>query len=76
MNNNIIDSFVRRLKKIGIEVTLAGNYPWIYLESVCGHKVWERYEGNHGFTALWVPVNKDKPIKIGHQFLNTILITP
>lgn len=51
-----IDSFVNRLKKIGIEVTFKGNIPWIYLDTVNGLKVTDRYEGNHGFTAFWYGV--------------------
>lgn len=48
-----ITSFVERLKKIGINIELAGNYPWIYLEKVNGVRVKERYLAEHGFTAFW-----------------------
>lgn len=48
-----IDSFVNRLKKIGITVELAGNYPWVYLETVNGYEVNERFYANHGFTAFF-----------------------
>lgn len=50
---DMIEKFVLRLKKIGIDVTLSGNYPWIYLESVNGKRVTERFVGNHGFTAFF-----------------------
>ena len=55
-----ISSFVSRLKKIGITVELTGNYPWIYLRSVNGHKVYERYYACHGFTVFFV--NKGEKI--------------
>lgn len=58
-----INSFVNRLKKIGITVELVGNYPWIYLDKVNGYKVFERYQGNHGFTIFfkaWRPSQEDK----------------
>jgi len=45
-----IDSFVNRLKKIRVHIELLGNYPWVYLDSVNGKKVKEKYGGNHGFT--------------------------
>lgn len=49
-----IGSLVRKLAKIGIEVEFSGNLPWVYLDTVNGKRVTERYCGNHGFTAfLW-----------------------
>jgi hypothetical protein len=54
----MINSFVRRLKKIGVDVQLVGNYPWVYLDSVNGRKVQEKFYANHGFTAFVVKSNK------------------
>jgi len=48
----LITKFVERLKAIGIEVLLHGNYPWIYLYSVNGNAIKERFMANHGFTAF------------------------
>ena len=31
-----ITRFVERLKKIGIEVKLVGNFPWVYIDEICG----------------------------------------
>lgn len=45
--------FINRLKKIGIEVELIGNYPWVYLRSVNGNIVKEKFMANHGFTAFF-----------------------
>ena len=56
-----IEIFIRRMKKIGIEVELVANYPWIYLDKVNGKKVKEQFLGEHGFTAFWSPVRADKP---------------
>ena len=63
----LIETFVRRLKKIGIEVELLGNYPWIYLDKVNGKKVTEKFEANHGFTAFWLPVKRDRPIRFSDK---------
>lgn len=46
-----LDVFVKRLQKIGIDTKYIGNYPWIYLDTVNGNKVKEKFEGNHGFTV-------------------------
>ncbi len=56
-----INVFVDRLKKIGIEVKLVGNYPWVYIDEICGTKVKEKFEGNHGFTLIFLPVRTDRP---------------
>lgn len=61
--SNIADRFVRRLKKIGIEVSLCGNFPWIYLTIVNGKYVEEKFHANHGFTAFWYPVGLGEKIK-------------
>lgn len=56
-----ITRFVERLKKIGIEVKLTGNYPWVYLDEICGVRVKEKFQGNHGFTIIFLPVRNDSP---------------
>ena len=58
----IINSFTNKLRRIGIHVELAGNYPWIYLDKVNGIQVRERFEANHGFTAFYLPVKNSLPI--------------
>lgn len=50
-----VKSFVEKLAKIGINVTLQGNIPWVYLATVNGKQVTERFGGFHGFTVfMWV----------------------
>lgn len=41
--------FIDRLAKIGIEIKLAGNVPWIYLSQVNGKTVKETHYAEHGF---------------------------
>lgn len=55
MEDNEISIFVKRMKRIGIELQLVGNYPWIYLDSVNGNRIKEEdyYYANHGFTIGW-----------------------
>ncbi|NBP04405.1 MAG: hypothetical protein EBU90_30845 [Proteobacteria bacterium] len=57
-----ITRFVERLKKIGIEVKLVGNFPWGYIDEICGKKVTETFEGNHGFTLIFLPGRNDSPV--------------
>ena len=54
---NEIEVFINRMRKIGIELELDGNVPWIYLKSVNGNRVREiDYNANHGYTIAWYPV--------------------
>ena len=54
--------FVDRLNKIGIEVKLSGNFPWIYLDKICGKRVTETFSANHGFTVMFLPGRNDSPV--------------
>lgn len=49
---NRVSRFVERLKAIGIDVELQGNYPWVYLARVNNIAVSEKFQANHGFTAF------------------------
>jgi len=51
--------FVNRMKRIGIDVKLVGNYPWIYIHEINGVRVTEKFEGNHGFTIAFLPIRPD-----------------
>jgi hypothetical protein len=54
---NEIEVFINRMRKIGIELKLVVNVPWIYLVSVNGNPVKEEdYSDNHGYTIAWYPV--------------------
>ncbi len=56
----ILDTLIRRLKKIGIDIQCYGNYPWIYLDTVNGNKVEEQFLGNHGFSVAFLPLRGEK----------------
>ena len=59
--SNIIERFVRRLKRIGIDVQLSANCPWVYLDSVNNQVLMgELFHSDHGFTAFWLPVRLDQ----------------
>jgi len=59
-----ISSFVMRLKKLGIEVELISNYPWLYLDKINSKKVKERYEAEHGFTVFFQPIRPNEKAEI------------
>lgn len=61
-----LDRLVHRLLKIGIEIELIGNYPWIYLSTVNGNQVQSEdfYLSEHGFTIAFMPMSEREYIEI------------
>ncbi len=66
---NELVKFKNRLKKIGYEINLEGNIPWIYLDSVNGNKVkpedW--INANHGHCIAWYPVRDGEELTLNWQ---------
>jgi len=63
--------FVDRMKKLGIDIKLVGNYPWIYIDEINGKRVIEKFQGNHGFTIAFLPIRKEQELNftdIGEVF--------
>jgi hypothetical protein len=53
--------FIERLKKIGIDVKLSGNFPWVHISEINGIRVKENFQANHGFTVMFLPGRNDSP---------------
>ena len=58
-----IDTFMRRMGRIGIDLRLSLNYPWIYLTKVNGKMVKETFQAFHGFTIAFMPIRKDQELQ-------------
>lgn len=58
---NEIDVFYERMQKIGIQLELVGNYPWIYVRSVNGNRIKHEdfINANHGFQIGWSGIRTD-----------------
>lgn len=54
--------FVNRMKRLGIDIKLVGNYPWIYIHEINGKRVTEKFEAEHGFTVAFLPVRADRDL--------------
>lgn len=63
MNMQKIETFVKRMNRIGINVKLIANYPWIYLDEINGVKVKEKYMADHGFTLAFSGVKSGENSK-------------
>lgn len=57
-----LDIFRKRMKKLGIELEMWSNYPWIYIDKVNGNKIKSEdyFHGNHGFTVGFHPSKPDQ----------------
>lgn len=58
-----LEIFIKRMKKIGIDIELTGNYPWIYIHTINGKRVKERFEAEHGFTIAFIPIRLNQELK-------------
>lgn len=58
-----LETFLNRMKKLNIDIELAGNYPWIYINKINGKKVVEKFRANHGFTIAFLSVKKEREIR-------------
>jgi hypothetical protein len=64
--------FINRLSKIGIKVQFVANYPWIYLDRVQNKMVQGTFQGNHGFTAFFLRIRNDDPVKYRITDISTV----
>lgn len=57
-----LETFRKRMQKLGIELQMSSNYPWIYIDSVNGNRIQREdyFEGNHGFTVGFHPIRVDQ----------------
>ena len=60
-----LDSFMERMEKLGINIELASNYPWIYIEKINGNRIKSEdyFQGNHEFTIAFLPIRNDQELK-------------
>jgi len=56
-----IEVFLKRTSKLNI--TLTSNFPWIYIETINGKRVKEKFRGNHGFTLAFFPIRKGQELQ-------------
>ena len=46
---NKLNIFIERMKKVGVDLELAGNFPWVYITKINGKPVKEKFQSDHGF---------------------------
>lgn len=52
------------MQKIRIDVNLISKYPWIYIQSINGNIIPEKFNGNHGFTIALLSLQPNKMLMI------------
>lgn len=60
---NKIKVFGDRMKRLGIDITLAGNFPWIYIDTINGKRVKEKFHAEHGFTIAFLPIREEQKLE-------------
>ena len=57
-----LHTFRKRMEKLGIELDMWSNYPWIYIHSVNGNvvKPGDYFHANHGFTIGFHPIKPNQ----------------
>lgn len=55
--------FGDRMKKLGIDIKLAGNFPWIYIDTINGKRVKEKFHAEHGFTIAFLPIREEQKLE-------------
>lgn len=55
--------FLNRIKKLGIDIELVGNYPWIYIYKINDKLVTEKFKSDHGFTIAFLPIRKEQQLE-------------
>jgi hypothetical protein len=56
-----LEIFKTRLLKVGVVIEISCNFPWIYLDSINGKRIIEKFQADHGFTIAFLPVRIDAP---------------
>lgn len=64
MEKDVLEAFQDRMLKLGINVELVGNYPWVYIESINGKRVTETFRSDHGFTIAFIPIRLGQKLEI------------
>lgn len=59
---NKLDIFISRMKKMGIDIELIGNYPWIYIDTINGKSVTEQFRSDYYFTVAFLPIRDNQEI--------------
>ena len=54
-----IKILLNRLERLDIKMELTGNLPWVYIQSINGKRVTEKFNSEHGFVLGLMPIRTD-----------------
>ena len=68
MTQDPLSTLRERLQRIGIEIEMSANIPWIYLDRVNGIRVRrEDFTANHGFNIGWYGIRNEDSIRLAED---------
>jgi hypothetical protein len=70
-----VEILLSRLKRIGIDLELVGNIPWIYLHKVNGVAVRrEDFSSEYGYVVAWYPVMIGRVVHLDSDIKRTFRV--
>lgn len=67
-----LDNLISRLLKIGIDLKLVANVPWIYVDSINGIKIKETFESDYGFVLGYLSIKDSDDCTINKELFALI----
>jgi len=55
--------FKNRLQRLGIEIEIDGNFPWVYLRAINHILIKVTFMAKHGFTLAFMPIREGQETK-------------
>lgn len=60
---NRLETFIKRMDKLGVKIKITSNYPWVYITSINGTVVYDKYQSEWGFVLCYMPIRIGEEIK-------------
>ena len=69
-----LERFINRISKLGIEIELDANIPWVYVKTINNKKVTEKSKSEYGFVIGYLPIrnNEDFVFSDLNEFIQLI----
>lgn len=58
---NELERLKIRLHKIGIDISMVSNFPWVYLYKINDKVVKDKFKSNYGFTIAFLSLVEEEP---------------
>lgn len=63
-----LDAFVRKLRKMNINLEFSLNFPWIYVTKINGKIITEKFGSEHGWVIGFYPIREGQHFEFDNIF--------